>query len=177
MDASETLAFEFLHSRGVTEIVYEPHGNVPPDFVCAGKTAVEVRRLNQHDGYGRGLEQVSLPLAMRFNALLASLGPAQGASWFWPFAIGDLSRLGQHFVRRSCRLWRGFETIPAMASCAFKFPIDLRSVSSSHRTCTPPPLFLVATLTTTKEAGSRLKRLVMVSGTCNPTQKRRIGTR
>lgn len=85
MDASETLALEFLRYRGMAEIIYEPDGNVPPDFLCDGKTAVEVRRLNQHDVIGRGLEEVSIPLSMKLRNLLASLGPSKEASWFVTF--------------------------------------------------------------------------------------------
>ena len=85
MDVSETLALEFLRYLGMAEIIYEPDGNVPPDFSCAGKVAVEVRRLNQHDALVRGLEEVAIPLVTKIRALLASLGPPQEASWFVTF--------------------------------------------------------------------------------------------
>lgn len=84
MDPTEQRALEFLHSRGYWNAVYEPDGNVPPDFAF-GHIAVEVRRLNQHDLSGRGLEVSALPLAMKFRNLLTSLGPPQGPSWFVTF--------------------------------------------------------------------------------------------
>jgi hypothetical protein len=84
MDRTESLAFAFLRSRGFNDAVYEPDGNIPPDFAC-GRIAVEVRRLNQHDESGRGLEVTAVPLVMKFRKLLASLGPPSTASWFVTF--------------------------------------------------------------------------------------------
>jgi len=48
MDSSETLAKEYLRFLGYTDIIYEPDGNIPPDFLVNGRIAVEVRRLNQN---------------------------------------------------------------------------------------------------------------------------------
>ncbi len=48
MDREESIVMEYLKSMGHTDIVYEPDGNIPPDFLINGKIAVEVRRLNQH---------------------------------------------------------------------------------------------------------------------------------
>ena len=85
MDGTEARVLTFLRSRGFTDICYEPDGNIPPDFVSDG-IAVEARRLNQHDNRGRGLEESTAPLVMRFRNLLKSLGPASGgASWFVTF--------------------------------------------------------------------------------------------
>jgi hypothetical protein len=86
MDASEKLAEAYLKTLNFSEIKYEPDGNVPPDFLCDGRIAIEVRRLNQNfdDGTGsRGLEEVSIPLQKNMRALLASLGaPTEAKSWF-----------------------------------------------------------------------------------------------
>jgi len=84
MDFSESLARVFLESRGYGDAVYEPDGNVPPDFSCGG-IAVEVRRLNQHDKTGHGLEETEYPLVGKFRMLLASFGPPRSASWFVTF--------------------------------------------------------------------------------------------
>jgi hypothetical protein len=84
MDRTEAQALEFLCSRGLNNAVYEPDGNVPPDFACGG-IAIEVRRLNQHDKSGKGLEVSVIPLVMRFRNLLTSLGPAHDLSWFVTF--------------------------------------------------------------------------------------------
>ena len=61
MDHSEKVVFQYLKSRGFINIVYEPDGNIPPDFTIDGRNAVEVRRLNENEktttGH-RGLEEV-----------------------------------------------------------------------------------------------------------------------
>jgi hypothetical protein len=86
MDASERLAEAYLKTLGFKEIKYEPDGNVPPDFLCDRRVAVEVRRLNQnfvgHTG-PKGLEEVSIALGKRMRKLLLSMGaPTEGKSWF-----------------------------------------------------------------------------------------------
>ena len=86
MDTSEQLAYTYLQSCGFTDIQYEPDGNVPPDFLCDKRIAVEVRRLNKNYGFdngSEGLEEVSIPLRQRMEKLLASFGPpTHGDSWF-----------------------------------------------------------------------------------------------
>ena len=86
VDRTETIAQRHLISRGFTDIVFEPDGNVPPDFLVDGHIAIEVRRLNQNwtgaSGY-EGLEQVIFPLRSLFERVLPSLGPPDAAeSWF-----------------------------------------------------------------------------------------------
>ncbi len=86
MDESEKLAKEYLTHLGFTNIIFEPDGNVPPDFVVDARIAVEVRRLNQNEQTGsgfRGLEETAIPFRMKISKLLAGLGPADtGVSWF-----------------------------------------------------------------------------------------------
>jgi len=85
LDITEALAEEYLRKYfGVVK--YEPDGNIPPDFLCDGRVAVEVRRLNQNydDGDGlRGLEETSIPLDKKIRNLLISLGPPTADKcWF-----------------------------------------------------------------------------------------------
>src|SRR5689334_14040697 len=86
MDGSEQVACAYLADLGIGKVVYEPDGNVPPDFLVDGRIAVEVRRLNQNESTNsgfRGLEEVAIPLQMRIRKLLASLGPAKtGVTWY-----------------------------------------------------------------------------------------------
>ena len=85
MDASEAIAQKLLTHMGFTSVVYEPDGNVPPDFLADGRIAVEVRRLNQnHDsGNGKqGLEEVAIPLWQKIERLVHSLGAPTSESWF-----------------------------------------------------------------------------------------------
>jgi hypothetical protein len=86
MNDSEKFVFEYLKSRGFGNIIYEPDGNIPPDFTIDGRVAVEVRRLNENEKTAtghRGLEEVSKPLtALIKKALVATGPPIYGVSWF-----------------------------------------------------------------------------------------------
>ena len=87
MDTTEQIAYSHLVSLGYDRIVYEPDGNVPPDFVINNRIAVEVRRLNQNERereYPRGLEEVEMPLLGKLQKLLASFGIATAVAW-WVF--------------------------------------------------------------------------------------------
>ncbi len=86
MDASEKSVSLYLANRGYGALVYEPDGNVPPDFLIDGRIAVEARRLNQNDdtpeGF-RGLEETAKPLHAAVTKVLTALGPpTTGVSWF-----------------------------------------------------------------------------------------------
>jgi hypothetical protein len=86
MDSSEALVAEALTHLGFKDVLYEPDGNIPPDFLVNGRIAVEVRRLNQNYRDGEvteGLEQAAISLWHRIKNLLQSLGPpVHGRSWF-----------------------------------------------------------------------------------------------
>jgi hypothetical protein len=86
MNDSEKIVFEYLKARGFSRIVYEPDGNVPPDFVIDGRIAVEARRLNENEKTAtghRGLEEMSKPLTALIKKALAAIGPPKyGISWF-----------------------------------------------------------------------------------------------
>jgi hypothetical protein len=90
MDKSEAIVEKFLTHIGFTNLVYEPDGNVPPDFLADGRVAVEVRRLNQNHDSGngrRGLEEDAIPLWQKIENLIHSLGPPMGESWFVGFSF------------------------------------------------------------------------------------------
>jgi len=86
VDASETAVYQYLTSQGFASVIYEPDGNVPPDFLVDGRIAVEVRRLNQHEDTGngpRGLEHVQARVVAVLRGVCASIGPAaSGVTWF-----------------------------------------------------------------------------------------------
>lgn len=56
MKSEEKLAKLHLEHIGCMSILYEPDGNIPPDFLVNGEIAVEVRRLNQHFKNGDAVE-------------------------------------------------------------------------------------------------------------------------
>jgi hypothetical protein len=86
LNRDEEVAAQYLSHIGFNTIQYEPDGNVPPDFLCDGRVAVEVRRLNQTFDAGKGakgLEEVDIPLREKIRKLLPSLGPpTRGQCWF-----------------------------------------------------------------------------------------------
>jgi len=86
MDRSEQLVERYLRAQGFSNIVYEPDGNVTPDFLVDGRIAIEVRRLNQNhetDEGSRGLEEVATPLDKMVRRVLAEIKrPTSGPSWF-----------------------------------------------------------------------------------------------
>jgi hypothetical protein len=86
MDQSEKVAYQYLSSCGFRDIVYEPDGNIPPDFLVNDSVAVEVRRLNQNEqtpAGPRGLEETAIPLGAKVSRLLRTLGSADGGeSWY-----------------------------------------------------------------------------------------------
>jgi hypothetical protein len=86
MNQDEKCIFDHLIHNGYIHPIFEPDGNVPPDFLVDGKMAIEVRRLNQNEnstGKRRGIEETAIPLRNRFSRLLTSLGPpVDSQSWF-----------------------------------------------------------------------------------------------
>ncbi len=86
MDYTEKHVLEHLKHIGFTNIIYEPDGNIPPDFLVDNKIAIEVRRLNQNyfDGNTtKGLEEAAIPLSYNIKKLLLDIGtPINGQSWF-----------------------------------------------------------------------------------------------
>ncbi len=87
MKVSEEMAFLYLSSLGLSPIVYEPDGNMPPDFLIDGRIAIEVRRLNYHkvteSGGSRGIESSQFALLRSMREILPLLGPPKkGESWF-----------------------------------------------------------------------------------------------
>lgn len=87
MNQDEVLAKQYLNSLGYKNVVHEPDGKVPPDFLINGSIAVEVRRLNQNhvikSGKKQGLEEVSIPIWQGIEKLLDTIGPTPPQeSWF-----------------------------------------------------------------------------------------------
>lgn len=75
MKREEQIADQYFKLKGFSSIIYEPDGNVPPDFLLDNEVAVEVRRLNQHwdiNGSREPLENLEFDLIPRFIGLLKS---------------------------------------------------------------------------------------------------------
>jgi Protein of unknown function (DUF2934) len=88
MKSEESTASKFLVKRFNRTPVLEPLGkSTPPDF-SIGRTAFEVRRLNQRyyheDGTNEGLEQVDIPLSRAVHQELSKIQfSEQGGTVFW----------------------------------------------------------------------------------------------
>jgi hypothetical protein len=65
MKAEEQIAEDYLRGLGIGSVIFEPDGNIPPDFSVGSSTGVEVRRLNQNyfgEDDPKGHEELSIPL-------------------------------------------------------------------------------------------------------------------
>jgi hypothetical protein len=141
MDDSERLADQYLRSLGIGAVVYEPDGNIPPDFSIGGSIAVEVRRLNQNyefpDGATQGLEQLAIPLWKRFKTYLPSLGPSINAEC-WYVGLDFRRPLDEWKVLRplvDSRL-RSFQSLPLRTQTSVRvtpnFSLDLIRSGKDH---------------------------------------------
>jgi hypothetical protein len=87
MDEAEQRAADYLAAVGYRQVVFEPDGNVTPDFCVNRNIAVEVRRLTQtYDD--KGLNELAIPLSHSVKKVMSSFGgPVDGRSWFvfWRF--------------------------------------------------------------------------------------------
>lgn len=113
MKNSDKWAYEYLAHRGFANIVYEPDGNMPPDFLVDGRVAVEARRLNQNEKAAngpRGLEELWKPLAAAVTKVIATMGPpSAGSSWFVRYSF-----------RRPLPPWKELERLLAVALRSFR---------------------------------------------------------
>lgn len=86
MNREEQIAETYLRSLGFMSVVYEPDGNIPPDFLLDDTIAVEVRRLNQHslkEGQARGLEEARIPLFTLMESCLSKFDKMYDSRSYW----------------------------------------------------------------------------------------------
>ncbi len=110
MDSTERLVQDYLLHCCFTSVLYEPDGNVPPDFSIEGRIAVEARRLNQHErsqGFVRGLEETAIPFGRTVRQVLKNSVPHKARRvGSWPTAFNDHS-LNEASRCGSCTMrWR-----------------------------------------------------------------------
>lgn len=76
MKREEQIVKSYLESKGMHGILYEPDGNIPPDFKFNGEIAVEVRRLNQNILIGKNLfpiEELDFSLIPKLEQLFKKI--------------------------------------------------------------------------------------------------------
>ena len=106
-DQCELWAREYLIHLGFSahDIVFQPDGQIPPDWLVEHRVAVEVRRLNQHIesvAHQEAIETLAEPLERRMRDLLRSLGPPRdGVSWYvdYRFRRPQLTKNWERIVR------------------------------------------------------------------------------
>jgi hypothetical protein len=79
----EIIAKNYLLSTGFNNIIYEPDGNIPPDFLVNSSIAIEVRRLNQFitkNGKDSPIEDQRYELLPRITKLLNKYTLSEGHS-------------------------------------------------------------------------------------------------
>jgi hypothetical protein len=86
MKPEEVSTNKYLRNHYGENVVFEPDGNIPPDFLVNSVYAVEVRRLNQQffeDDQALGLEQLSFPLANAVKEVLSSYDSQYSGKSYW----------------------------------------------------------------------------------------------
>jgi hypothetical protein len=88
MNLDEKRVYKYLKAHFGENVVWEPDGNVPPDFLVDSVIAVEARRLNQNysdRGKSEGLEEVSIPIREMFNGVLKSFDSFYQGNTYWVY--------------------------------------------------------------------------------------------
>ncbi|MBS0586684.1 MAG: hypothetical protein JSS37_01725 [Proteobacteria bacterium] len=84
MKPEEAIAENFL-KKNCHDVIYEPDGNVSPDFLIENSIAVEVRRLNEQyydkDGNTNGLEETAIPLKNRIKKVFSNYNAETNNFW------------------------------------------------------------------------------------------------
>jgi len=86
MKREEKITDNYLKSLGYKNVVFEPDGNIPPDFSIDGRIAVEVRRLNQHfftEDEVKGLEEGRIPLFNLLQSCFSEFDAQYKGSSYW----------------------------------------------------------------------------------------------
>lgn len=84
MKPEEAVAEKFL-KKNYHDVIYEPDGNISPDFLIENSIAVEVRRLNEQyydkDGNTNGLEETAIPLKNRIKKVFSNYNAETNNFW------------------------------------------------------------------------------------------------
>jgi len=86
LNREEKIARDYLTSCGHKNIIYEPDGNIPPDFSIEGAVGVEVRRLNQQHFAGtrpKGIEQEQVRLYQAIAGVLREFDGDRPDTAYW----------------------------------------------------------------------------------------------
>jgi len=179
MNESERLIAGYLAHQGYSDVIHEPDGKRPPDFLVNGRIAVEVRRLNQNEATpagARGLEEIAIPLNSSVRKVLASMGPpTDGVSWFVSYTF-----------RRPLPPWKDFERKlkraladlvahgihnGATVKVARGFTIEIDQASELH-----PALFVLGGFVDDDSGGFVVAELARNLGICVAEKTRKVAS-
>lgn len=128
MNREEKITEGYLKSLGFKNVVFEPDGNIPPDFSINDRIAVEVRRLNQHfftKNEVRGLEESRLPLFKLLQSSLSGFNSQYKRESYWvsirlrrPIQKGPIVKKAIH------------EALTDFLAKAFPLPCDVKVTES-----------------------------------------------
>ena len=106
MNREEKVADNYLKSLGYKNVIFEPDGNIPPDFSLDEKIAVEVRRLNQNfftEDEVEGLENARISLFKLLPSSFSEFDAQYKGNSYWvsirfsrPIESGKINRKAIH---------------------------------------------------------------------------------
>ena len=137
MDASEEIVEKYLLTLS-SNVVFEPDGNIPPDFLLDSRIAIEVRRLNQNIN-NKGLEETRLPLRDRMGKLFQTFGPpVSNESWLVDYRfkrpIDNWKKL-RSTVKSHLKAFYSFPKKENMKiKISENFEIDIRKITGDYPT-------------------------------------------
>lgn len=130
MNREEIIAEAYLNSLGFKNVVFEPDGNIPPDFSIDDRIAVEVRRLNQHSftkDQVRGLEEDRLPLFKLLQSSLSKFNSQYKGDTYWVSIRFHRPREKGSIVKEAIR-----KALTDFLSKPFPLPCDVKVTNSIY---------------------------------------------
>lgn len=97
MNPEEKVVRNYFDALDAGSVVFEPDGNIPPDFSIDGSIGVEVRRLNENYFGGseaEGLEELSIPLWKDLKAVLADFDECYNGNTYGVFLEYERPSMG-----------------------------------------------------------------------------------
>jgi len=139
MDRAENIAYQYLMGL-FSDVVHEPDGSVPPDFLVDGALAVEVRRLNQNYSRGtatKGLENDYVRLEMALRGVLKTFDRATEDQAYWVCfslqrPLGNLKRIKSNARKRLSAFLDQPATTPFDLTLARNVTITLMRADKPH---------------------------------------------
>lgn len=180
MDDTERIAKEYLSSLDLGELMYEPDGNIPPDFLIDGRIAVEVRRLNQHrdlpGGGTEALDSMSYPFIKGLECYVQEISPSiDGESWFVYVSFSRPLESRQELRKLLKTALVAFMQAPKRTRCTLSvtphLEIDLKRANKTY-----PSFFLLGGYSDFDSGGFVLAETIKGLLVCIPEKEKKIAS-